>query len=151
MTTWADERSLQCCHLQLSVTCFRTSASSSPYGETRPEHWVEGVAFTAASSLAAGLWRRRLQHCLNLVGPPEDLLRLRLSLVPGRTRPCFGGGHRLRCRPLGPYQNGGLVIVAIVQLEWGSSSSSNTHLFWAEPKTNNFDINKLLRLGNEGA
>ncbi len=46
---------------------------------------------------------------------------------------------------------GGVVVVTIVQLEWGSSSSSHTRLFWAEPNINNFYINKLLRLGNGGA
>ncbi len=54
---------------------------------------MEGVAFTAASSLTTGPWRRRNQHCLYLVGSPEEELRLRLplSLVPGRTRPSPGG------------------------------------------------------------
>jgi hypothetical protein len=36
VTTWAIERSLQRCLMQLSVTCFRTTASSSSYGETLP-------------------------------------------------------------------------------------------------------------------
>ncbi len=36
VTTWADERGLRRCLLQLSDTCFGTTASSSPYGETWP-------------------------------------------------------------------------------------------------------------------
>jgi hypothetical protein len=36
--------------------------------------------------------------CLYLVGPPEDALRLRLRLssVPGRTRPSFNGAYAPR-------------------------------------------------------
>jgi hypothetical protein len=103
-----------------------------------------GRSFTAALSLAAGLWRRRFQHCLYLVGPPEDSLRLRLrlSLVPGRTRPCSEGGHRLHCPALGRCLNGGIVVVATVHLEWGSSSSSNTCPFWAKPNKLYFYITK---------
>jgi hypothetical protein len=36
VTTWADERNLRRCLMQLSDTCFGTTASSSTYGETRP-------------------------------------------------------------------------------------------------------------------
>jgi hypothetical protein len=36
VTTWADERDLRRCLMQLSDTCFETTASSSSYGETRP-------------------------------------------------------------------------------------------------------------------
>jgi hypothetical protein len=98
------------------------------------------------------IWRRRFQHCLYLVGPPEDSLRLQLrrSLVPGRIRPCSGGGHRLHCPPLGWYLHAGVVVVIIVHLEWGSSSSSNTRSFWAEPNIIYFYINKTPRLGMEG-
>jgi hypothetical protein len=43
------------------------------------------------------------------------------------------------------------VVVFIIHLEWGLSSSSNIRPFWAEPNSNNFDINKLPRLGKGGA
>jgi hypothetical protein len=36
VTTWADERSLRRCLMQLSDTCFGTTASSSSYSEKRP-------------------------------------------------------------------------------------------------------------------
>ncbi len=77
------------------------------------------------------IWGRRFQHCLYLVGPPEDSLRLWLqrSLVPGRTHPCSGGGHRSHCPSLGRHLHRGVVVVLIAQLEWGSSSSSNTSPF----------------------
>jgi hypothetical protein len=94
------------------------------------------------------IWRRRFQHCLYLVGPPEDLLRR--SLVPGRTHPCSGGGHCPHCPPLGRYLHGGVVVILIVHLEWGSSSSSNTRSFLAEPNIIYFYTNKTQPLGMEG-
>jgi hypothetical protein len=98
------------------------------------------------------IWRRRFQHCLYLVGPQ-------------RTR--YGFGY---CSPWSPAGlihaldediafsaclwgstcNGGIVVVAIIHLEWGSSSSSNTRSCWAEPNTIYFYINKTPCLGMEG-
>jgi hypothetical protein len=90
---------------------------------------------------------------LLVLGPPEDplRLRLRLSLVPGWTRPRSGGDHLLHCPPLGCYLHGGVVVVIIVYLEWGSSSSSNTRPFWAQPNIRYIYINKMPRLGMGGA
>jgi hypothetical protein len=44
----------------------------------------------------------------------------------------------------------GVVVVIIIHLEWGSSSSSNTRSFWAEPNIIYFYINKMPHLGMKG-
>ncbi len=60
-------------------------------------------------------------------------------------------GSSLHYPPLGQYLHRGEVIVNIVQLEWGSSSSSNTCPFWAEPNNRHIYTDKTLRLGMGGA
>jgi hypothetical protein len=60
------------------------------YGLT-PPHWAEGVAFIAAFTLATGLLEEDSIVCfVCLAGSSGDelQLRLRLSLVLGRTCPC---------------------------------------------------------------
>jgi hypothetical protein len=43
------------------------------------------------------------------------------------------------------------VVVIIVHLEWGSSSSSNTCSLWPEPNVKHIYSNKTIRLGMGGA
>jgi hypothetical protein len=134
VTTWADERSLRRCLMQLSDTCFGTTALSSPRRAMAVAPGGGRSLYRLLSPLTAGLWGRRFQYCLYLVGPPEDSLRLwlRQSLVPGRTPPCseediiFAAGFGRRRR-------WGVVVVLIVHLEWGPSSTPNTRSSCAEP------------------
>jgi hypothetical protein len=73
------------------------------------------------------------------------------SLVPAQTCPCSGGGHHLRCLPWRRYLHGGVVVVIMVHLNWGPSSSSNTRSLCAEPNNRHIYINKTPRLGMGGA
>jgi hypothetical protein len=84
-------------------------------------------------------------------GLTTALARVLLGPWTDSSRPRSGGGHLLRCPPLGRYLHGGIVVIIIVHLEWGSSSSSNTYPFWAEPNVKHIYINKTPRLGMGGA
>ncbi len=90
------------------------------------------------------IWRRKLQSCLYLVGPPEDSLgrRLRISLVLGRTRPCSGGDCVPCCPPFGQFLHKRRSGHHHLLLEWGSPLSSNTRSSWAEPDINHLYMNK---------
>jgi hypothetical protein len=66
------------------------------------------------------IYRRSLQCCLYLVGPPEDepQLQLWLSSVPSRTHPCSKGGPLfVVCLRRLYLWRVGVVIVIIVHLE----------------------------------
>ncbi len=131
-----------------------------PYAALHHPPWDYGIVFASLWDTAVALgggrsfysctlplrlafWKRGLQCCLYLIGPPEDSLRLRLrpSLVLGRTHPCSRGvvshAGRLWCGSC----TGGVVVVIIAYR--GSPSSSNIRPSWAEP-----DINHLYTHNN---
>ncbi len=106
---------------------------------------MEGVALQLHLTLAAGLFGG---------GNYSDVYTW---LDPPRTGCGFGYGSpwspaglvnaleaivSLAARLWGGTCTGGVVVVIIVHLEWGSSSSSNTHSLWAEPDIKHFYINK---------
>ncbi len=78
--------------------------------------------------------REVYSSCLYLVGPTEDELQLLLwpSSVPGLTRPCSKWGPFFVVRPRRLYlRRGSVVVIIIVHLEWGLSSSSSAHPGWS--------------------
>ncbi len=81
--------------------------------------------------------------CLSVSTGPTAISGSHISLRAPR-RGARGGGVWQSCAR-------GVVVVIIAHLEWGSSSSSNTRLFWAEPNIKHIYINKKPCLGMGGA
>jgi hypothetical protein len=103
------------------------------------------------SSLTAGLWRRRFQHCLYWLDPQ----RTRYRYGYGSPWSLAGLVHALRRASasllgLGRRRRGGIVIVIIVHSEWGPSSTPNIQFVLCGAKQNYFYIKKTPRLGKGG-
>ncbi len=89
--------------------------------------------------------------CLYLVGPPEDALRLRLRLssVPGRTRPSFGVAYAPRLVIIGRTSAWvGALANIVYNIRRGSSSPPSGRP--GRSLTTETDLPQLLRLGMGG-
>jgi hypothetical protein len=113
VTTWADERNLRRCHLQLSITCFRTTASSPPYGETQPQHWAEGVALQL--HIPSGWPMEEESPALFILGWTLRGLATAsatASLGPRLDSSIFRGDRSHRCLLIGSAPSAGGVVTA---------------------------------------
>ncbi len=117
----------QRCLKQSSTTHPGTTASSSSYGQIAVAPSGGHSFYRCINPNSWPIWRRSLQCCLYLVGPPEEVLRLhlRLSLVPGCAHPHSKGIPSSSSVFGGCDAAGGIAVVAIFHLEWGSSSPSS--------------------------